>query len=152
FAIGLVVAGFSGSMAVLVIGRLLQGLGAGLVPAVAYTAIARALPARLRPRMFALLSTAWVVPGLLGPAGAAAGDHALSWRWVFLGLLPRVAVAAALAVPALAAVAGSEVGSGDGTGPGGEVGATPTAHAEAGVLPVAALVAGVGAILGAAAD
>lgn len=144
FSVGLVVAGTAGSMLVLVLGRLLQGLGAGLVPAVAYTAIARALPTSLRPRMFALLSTAWVVPGLLGPAAAAAVEHALSWRWVFLGLLPLVAVAAFLAVPALAAVGGNEGPAGAGTDGSGDHDARP--------LAVAAVVVGVGAILGATAD
>jgi MFS family permease len=51
--------------------------------------------------MFAVLSTAWVVPGLLGPGFAAVVAHAFGWRWVFLGLLPLVAVAGPLALPAL---------------------------------------------------
>ena len=149
FACGLVVAGLSQSMLVLVVGRLLQGLGAGAVPAVAYAAIARALPSSLRPRMFAMLSTAWVVPGLLGPAAAAAIEHALTWRWVFLGLLPLVVLAAALAVPALAGVTG-HVPAGGASDAGPEPSA-PGDH-DARALPVAAVVAGVGAVLGAAAD
>ena len=108
FGTGLVIAGLSTSMAMLVGGRLLQGLGAGIVPAVAYAVIARAFPTRLRPKMFALLSTAWVVPGLIGPALAAAVEHALSWRWVFLGLLPVVVVAGTMTFPALLA-AGSGI-------------------------------------------
>src|SRR4029450_7819444 len=47
------------SMPVLVLGRVLQGLGAGAIPAVAYVAIGRALPEHLRGRMFATLSAAW---------------------------------------------------------------------------------------------
>src|SRR5579859_3234949 len=39
FAAGLVIGGAAPSMPVLVIGRLLQGIGAGAVPAVAYVAI-----------------------------------------------------------------------------------------------------------------
>ena len=37
-----------------------------------------------RPRMLALLSTAWVVPGLIGPALAGAIAAYAGWRWVFL--------------------------------------------------------------------
>ena len=48
FGAGLVVAGLAPSMAVLVIGRILQGLGAGAVPAVAYVAIGRSFPELLR--------------------------------------------------------------------------------------------------------
>src|SRR5215467_14169968 len=40
--------------------------------------------------------------GLAGPALAAEVAHVFGWRWVFLGLLPVVAVAGAIAVPALA--------------------------------------------------
>ncbi len=35
-----------------------------------------------------MLSTAWVVPGLLGPAIAGVVGDTLGWRWVFLGLFP----------------------------------------------------------------
>ncbi len=51
--------------------------------------------------MFATLATAWVVPGLLGPALAAQVASHLGWRWVFLGLLPLVGLACAVTVPAL---------------------------------------------------
>ncbi len=101
FASGLVVAGLAPSMAVLVVGRSLQGLGAGAVPAVAYVAIGRTLPEALRPRMMAVLSTAWVVPGVVGPALAAAVAHLFGWRWVFLGLVPLVALAGPIALPSL---------------------------------------------------
>lgn len=102
FAGGLVVAGLTPSMTVLVIGRVVQGLGAGVVPATAYAVIGRRYPERLRPRMFAMLSTAWVLPGILGPALAGVIEHALGWRWVFLGLLPLVGLAALITLPPLA--------------------------------------------------
>jgi MFS family permease len=101
FAVGLVVGGTAPDMPVLVAGRAVQGLGAGVVPAVAYVAISRCYPEECRPRMFAVLSTAWVVPGLIGPAVAALVAAAVGWRWVFLGLLPLVIGAGALVVLAL---------------------------------------------------
>jgi MFS family permease len=101
FGSGLAVAGLAPSMGVLVAGRVLQGLGAGAVPSVAYAAIGRSFPGPLQARMMAVLSTAWVVPGLAGPAVAAEVAHVFGWRWVFLGLLPVVAVAGSIAVPAL---------------------------------------------------
>jgi MFS family permease len=101
FAAGLVVGGLAPTMLVLVLGRALQGLGAGAVPAVAYAVIGRSYPEALRPRVFAVLSTAWVVPGLVGPAVSALVAERLGWRWVFLGLLPLVVASAALAVPSL---------------------------------------------------
>jgi MFS family permease len=101
FGTGLAIAGLAVSMSMLVAGRALQGLGAGVVPAVAYASIGASLPAELRPRMIAAISTAWVAPGLAGPAISAAIARAFGWRWVFLGLLPVVAIAGSIAVPAL---------------------------------------------------
>src|SRR6187200_1323309 len=65
FAIGLLIGGLSPSMPILVGARFLQGLGAGTIQPIAYVAIGRTLPESLRPRMFATLSTAWVLPGAL---------------------------------------------------------------------------------------
>jgi MFS family permease len=101
FGAGLAVAGLAPSMGVLVAGRVLQGVGAGAVPSVAYATIGRTLPVPLRARMMAVLSTAWVAPGLAGPALSAEVARLFGWRWVFLGLLPVVAVAGSIAVPAL---------------------------------------------------
>jgi MFS family permease len=101
FSAGLVVSGTAPTMPVLVAGRALQGLGAGAIPAVAYVAIGRSLPDHLRPRMMAVLSTAWVLPGVFGPAISAEVARQVGWRWVFLGLLPLVVAAGPLALPAL---------------------------------------------------
>jgi MFS family permease len=101
FAIGLTIAGLATSMPMLVGGRALQGLGAGAVPSVAYVAIGRSLPDKMRARMMAILSTAWVVPGLAGPAISAEIAKLFGWRWVFLGLLPFIALTGPFAIPAL---------------------------------------------------
>jgi len=69
-----------------------------------YVAIGRSLPERVRPRMMAVLSTAWVVPGLLGPVLSAEVTRAFGWRTVFLGLIPLVALAGALSLPPLARI------------------------------------------------
>jgi MFS family permease len=101
FSLGLIIGGTAQDMVVLVVGRAVQGLGAGVVPAVAYVAISRCYAEESRPRMFAVLSTAWVVPGLIGPGIAALVAAAVGWRWVFLGLLPLVIAAGVLVVLAL---------------------------------------------------
>jgi MFS family permease len=101
FAAGLVVGGAAQSMPMLVAGRIAQGMGAGVIPAVAYTSVGRAYPPDLRPRVFAVFSTAWVVPGLVGPAAASAIERWSSWRVVFIALLPLAAIAAAMALPVL---------------------------------------------------
>jgi MFS family permease len=113
FGGGLLLAGLAPFMWVLVIGRVLQGLGAGAVPAIAYVAIGRSLHESQRARMMAVLSTAWVVPGILGPSVAAAVTHVAGWRWVFLGLIPVVAVAGPIALPALLRLGRPAVSTGD---------------------------------------
>src|SRR5215472_16391589 len=49
----------------------------------------------------ALLSSAWVIPALVGPAVAGQVAEHASWRWVFIGILPAVAVGAWMLLPSL---------------------------------------------------
>ena len=104
FAVGLVIGATAPRMEVLVAGRLLQGFGGGAVPSVAYAAIGRSFPPQLRPRVFAVMSTAWVVPGLVGPGVSSVVAESVGWRWVFAGLLPLVAVAGVVSTRALRAL------------------------------------------------
>ncbi|HEX7131419.1 MAG TPA: MFS transporter [Iamia sp.] len=101
FSVGLLVGGLAPSMPILVAARLFQGFGAGAIPSSAYASVARGYPSALRPRVFAIFSTAWVIPGITGPTIATFAEEGASWHWVFLGLLPLVAIAAVIAVPAL---------------------------------------------------
>lgn len=101
FAAGLAVGASAQSMGMLVVARVAQGFGAGVIPAIAYVSIGQVYPLYLQPRVFAVFSSAWVIPGLVGPAAASTLADALSWRAVFGGLLPLVALASAMTVPAL---------------------------------------------------
>jgi MFS family permease len=101
FAAGLLTAGLSPGILVFIAGRVLQGFGAGAISSAAYVAVARAYPSGARPRMLAVLSSAWVIPGMVGPAAAGALTHLFGWRSVFLSLLPLVAAALLLAAPPL---------------------------------------------------
>ena len=114
FAIGLLVGGLAPSMPVLVAARFVQGLGGGTVPPIAYVAIGRTLPEALRARMFATMSTAWVLPGVIGPAIAGAVGELVGWRAVFLGLLPLIAVVGAMTLNALHVVAAAPQNERDG--------------------------------------
>ncbi len=113
FSVGLIIGGLAPSMGVLVFGRLLQGLGAGAIPPTAYVIIGRSFRDELRPRMFATLSTAWVVPGVIGPAIAGGIAQLTSWRMVFIGLLPLIVVAAAITLPAIRAMGPSAAETAD---------------------------------------
>jgi MFS family permease len=113
FTVGLGLSGAAPSMPVLIFGRAVQGLGAGGISTVAYVAIGRGYPEATRPRMLALMSSAWVIPGLVGPALAGLVVDNLGWRWVFLGLIPLPLLALALAAPALARLAPTTPGAPD---------------------------------------
>ena len=101
FLAGLVVSGTATTMAQLVAGRVVQGLGGGLIITAIYVVIGQAYPEALRPKLFAATSSAWVVPSLVGPVVSGALAQHASWRWVFLGLVPFVVVGAVLLVPVL---------------------------------------------------
>ncbi len=118
FVVGLVVAGAAPAMGVFVAGRAVQGLGTGVSLVAIYVVIARVYPEALRPRVFAALSAAWVLPSLIGPAvGGAVAEHA-GWRWVFLGLIPLVIPPALLLVPVIRRVKPVDAASGAGAGAG----------------------------------
>ena len=88
FAAGMLVSGLAPSMGVVVVGRAIQGFGSGAIGSVVYVAIARAYAPDATPRMIALVSSAWVVPGLIGPALAGLATDTVGWRWVFLAIVP----------------------------------------------------------------
>ena len=102
FGAGLLVAAVAGTMDVLLAARALQGLGGGALVTALYVAVTRAYPDRARPRMMALMSSAWILPALLGPTVAGAVATAFGWRSVFYGLLPIVAVVILLTLPGFA--------------------------------------------------
>lgn len=95
------IAGLAPSMWLLVAGRALQGFGAGAIPTVAYVCVGRGFPPDLRPKVFAVLSTAWVLPSLVAPLAASGVARAFGWRWVFLGLIPVALVVGGIAVHAV---------------------------------------------------
>ncbi len=110
YATGLLAAGLAPSMPVLIAARFVQGMGGGSLTPTSYVAIGRRLPSHLQPPMFALMSAAWIVPGLIGPSIAAFVGATIGWRWVFLGLLPLLLAAGSVALRALGSVPAAQRG------------------------------------------
>jgi MFS family permease len=104
FSAGSVIAAVAGSWTLLLLGRALEGLGAGALGVVTYASASRAYPPEMYGRMLALMSSAWVLPSLVGPAFAGLIADQLSWRWVFVLLLPFLPVAVVLTLPGLGAL------------------------------------------------
>ena len=112
FVLGLLIAGTAGSMAVLVAGRLVQGLGGGAMTVALYVVVARVYPPVLHPKIFAAFSAAWVIPSLVGPFAAGIVAQAASWHWVFLGVVGLVVPALLMIVPALRGLHGRPAAAG----------------------------------------
>lgn len=98
---GLVLAALAPSMLVLVLARLIQGVGGGSVYAVSLATVAKSYPDSIRPRVLALLAAMWILPGLLGPPLGAVLVATVGWRWAFASPIPLLVIAAVLTFPAL---------------------------------------------------
>lgn len=105
FTAGLLMAGFAGGIGWLLAGRIVQGLGSGLLGVALYAGMGQVVPPALHPRLFALMAAAWVVPALVGPGIAAWLVGHWGWRAVFLVAAALVPVAALLLLPAFARLA-----------------------------------------------
>src|SRR5215467_9348961 len=104
FMLGSLLCGLSGSVTELIVFRVLQGLGGGMIMPVGQAILARAAgPARIG-RVMSIIG----IPLLLGPvAGPVIGGAIVgsaSWRWIFFVNVPVGAAALALAVWQLPAV------------------------------------------------
>ena len=91
-AAGSAVAGLAQTFPMLLVGRLIAGLGSGLIVVALYVVIGRAYPESLRPKVFSWVSAAWVLPSLIGPPISGWLASTWSWRWVFLIVLVPIAV------------------------------------------------------------
>src|SRR5688500_1527443 len=101
FTAGLVVCGLAPSMEVLLVGRVLQGLGGGALTVGLFVVVGLVYPAVMRPAVFASFAAAWVLPALFGPGVAAVVADVWHWRWVFLGTVGFVVLSLVLLGPAL---------------------------------------------------
>ena len=80
-------AGLATSMWLFVLGRAIQGFGAGLHRRAVRRDRAD-LSDAMRPRLFSAMASAWVLPAIIGPSIAGVVADALSWRWVFRPFRP----------------------------------------------------------------
>jgi MFS family permease len=105
YVAGLLIAAAAPSMLVLVGGRFVQGIGGGGLYTVSLAAVAKTYPARIRPRVMALLASMWIVPGLLGPPIGSLIAETIGWRWAFLAPMPAIVLGVLLVIPSLGSIA-----------------------------------------------
>ena len=99
FGIGTAIDAVAPDMAVLLVGRAVQGVGGGLLAGLAYALIRTALPRRLWTRASASISAMWGVGLLVGPTLGGLFAELGRWRLAFVALVV-VTVAVAAGVPA----------------------------------------------------
>ncbi|GFF53836.1 uncharacterized transporter C3H1.06c [Aspergillus udagawae] len=88
FAVGSAVAGAAHSLATILVGRLIQGIGGGAIPLVAELVISDIVPLPQRPKMLGMVMATSCLGLLLGPVfGGVIVNHS-TWRWIFWMNLP----------------------------------------------------------------
>ncbi len=95
FALGTLVCALAPSMAVLLAGRFIQGLGAGTLSGLSFSLVRILFPPRLWPRAIAIVSTVWGVATLIGPAVGGVFAEYGAWRaafWTLLAVTPLFAL------------------------------------------------------------
>lgn len=90
FALGTLGCAFALNMPLLLVGRFVQGLGGGILVALAYSMIRIVFPETLWPRAIALVSAMWGVATLVGPALGGIFAEMGQWRPAFYSLFPVV--------------------------------------------------------------
>ncbi|WP_246018445.1 MDR family MFS transporter [Pelagibacterium montanilacus] len=101
FLVGSVVSAMAPNMAVLVLGRFVQGFGGGGLIVTAMATVADVLPPRERGRAQAFVGIAFAISTVVGPLLGGLIVENLSWPWLFavnvpVGLLAFGAIAYAL--------------------------------------------------------
>jgi MFS family permease len=109
YVLGCVASALAPSMAVMLVGRLVQGLGGGAMLALSYVGVSQLFPQHLWPRILALVSGVWGVSALVGPlVGGALATIGL-WRgafWAFAAQGVALTVLTPLLIRGRAAAAG----------------------------------------------
>jgi MFS family permease len=106
YVAGLLIAALAPSMLVLVLGRFVQGIGGGGLYVVSLATVAKTYPARIRPRVMALLASMWILPGLAGPLLGGWIAESFGWRWAFLAPIPAIALGVLMVLPVMRSVQG----------------------------------------------
>jgi len=95
FALGAAAIAVSPSMELLIVGRVVQGLGGGLLAGLGYAVIRAALPERHWARATSVVSAMWGLGTLFGPALGGVFAELGLWRWSY-GALAVVSLCSAI--------------------------------------------------------
>lgn len=88
FMLGSVICGFADSMTVLLVGRGIQGIGAGGLMPLAMIIIGDTFPLEQRAKVQSMVGPMLILPQLLGPTVGGYFVSHINWHWIFLINLP----------------------------------------------------------------
>ncbi|WP_440712164.1 MFS transporter [Gordonia sp. FQ] len=107
FAVGTVITAAAPTMPVMLVGRCVQGLAAGLLAGLGFAVLRLVLPEQLWQRAVALMSAMWGVGNLLGPVIGGFFAQIGWWRGAFVFLAVGSVALAVLTLTSLPAAASS---------------------------------------------
>ncbi|KAI0202905.1 MFS general substrate transporter [Astrocystis sublimbata] len=93
FGVGSAICGAAPSLAVLIAGRAIQGIGSGAISILIEINIADLLPLRERPKYMGIVLIGYTVAAWLGPIIGGLFAQRATWRWIFYLNLPITGVA-----------------------------------------------------------
>ena len=93
FAVGTLYGGLAPTMEHLIVARVLQGLGAGMMTPVSIALISDLFPAEKRGRMIGMFSFVQLLANLISPILGSVITRQLGWHWIFFFTLGMVLTA-----------------------------------------------------------
>lgn len=98
FALGSIGCGLASNMPLLLVGRVLQGLGGGILLALSYALIRIVFEQRLWSRAMGITSGMWGIATLIGPAIGGLFAQYGHWRWAFWSVVPIALLIAVIVI------------------------------------------------------
>ncbi|KAH8799927.1 major facilitator superfamily domain-containing protein [Hyaloscypha sp. PMI_1271] len=92
FTVGAIIAAVSNNFTVMLVGRSLQGIGAGGMISLTEVIITDMVPLRERGKWFGFVSGMYAIGSVSGPIVGGAFAQDASWRWIFWINLPIIGI------------------------------------------------------------
>ncbi|MGX6607544.1 MDR family MFS transporter [Micromonosporaceae bacterium Da 78-11] len=98
FLLGSVMCGLAWSMGLLIVSRVVQGLGAGAIMPTTITIVGDLYSLRERAKVQGYMASVWGIASVVGPTLGGVFSEYVSWRWIFFVNIPLCLLAATMIV------------------------------------------------------